>query len=123
MIKVILLVLIAETCGVGAQLLFKKNTNKLETPSLRQVHSYWNFAGKVLTLPGIWLGLFLMAAGLVVWLMALSRFDLSVVFPLGSIQYITILIASKFILHEKVDGMKLAGTLLVMAGIIAVSFS
>lgn len=123
MIAAILLVLTGETFTAIGQLFFKRSTNRLGMPVLKDPGAYGLFAGRVLRLPGIWLGLLFMACGLVIWLIALSWFNLSLVFPLGSVQYILVLFASRVFLKEKLNAMKVCGTLLIIAGIIAVSFS
>ena len=122
-LKLLLLVLLAEVWATAGQVLFKKSTNTLQTPDLKNWDSYARFVRKVLGMPGIWLGLGAMALGLVVWLVALAQNDLSLVFPIGSLQYILILIAARLFLGEKIDRMKLAGTLLVVAGIVLITLS
>ena len=64
-----------------------------------------------------------MAAGLTAWLFALTGGALSVVFPLGSFQYVLILIMARIFLGEKIDTMKLLGTFLVVVGIILITLS
>ena len=123
MMAAILLVLLGESLTAVGQLFLKRNTNQLGSPAFTGPSSYWAFAHRVLCLPGIWLGLSLMALGLGIWLIALSWFNLSLVFPLGSIQYVLVLFASRIFLKEKFSAMKVLGTFLIIAGIIAVSFS
>ena len=122
MIAAFLIVLLGESFTALGQILYKKNTNRLEAHSLKNMRSYFTFIKDVLRLPGIWLGLLSMAVGLIVWLVALSRFDLSFVFPASSILYVLILFASRIFLNEKIDAMKLIGTSLVIVGIIAITF-
>ena len=55
--------------------------------------------------------------------MALAQADLSFVFPVGSIQYIFVLFGTSIFLGEKIDRMKLTGTLLVITGIILITLS
>ncbi len=123
MIAPILLVLSGETFTAIGQLFLKRNTNRLGSPALDGPGAYVQFAVRVLRLPGIWLGLLFMAFGLIIWLIALSWFNLSLVFPIGSVQYVLVLFASRIFLKEKLNAMKVCGTLLIIAGIIAVSFS
>jgi len=123
MIAAILTVLLGEAFTATGQILLKKSTGRIEMPAFSDAVSYLAFARRVLVLPGIWLGLFAMAIGLVIWLIALSWFNLSLVFPIGSVQYVLVLFASRIFLHEKIDRMKLAGTFLVVAGILIISFS
>ena len=123
MIKILLLVLMAEIAGTAGQILFKKGTGQLGYQSFKQFSAYFAFTKKILGIPVIWLGLLLMGSGLFFWLVALAASDLSIVFPLGSMQYVLILIASRLFLKEKIDQKKLIGTLLVMLGIIAIARS
>ena len=51
------------------------------------------------------------------WLIILSRVDLSFAYPMISIGYIVIVILSKYIFDEPVTAMRVAGTLLVCAGV------
>jgi drug/metabolite transporter (DMT)-like permease len=123
MLKVILLILVAECWNTIGQILFKKSTNTVEVQSLRGVSTNLRFLKNVLMKPLIWLGLGSMTIGLMIWFIALSGADLSVVSPIGSLQYILILISAHLFLGEKINRMKLTGTLLVVLGIILVAMS
>lgn len=123
MIKVLILVVIAEIWTAIGQILFKKSTNSLELHSLRGAGNLARFIRKIMSRPLVWVGLSSMAVGIAVWLMALAQADLSLVFSMGSIQYIMILFLAHFLLGEKIDKMKLAGTFLVVLGIILITIS
>lgn len=120
MIKIVLLVLLAEVFTAIGQILFKKTTNALGPYSLRGVNTQFRFLNDVLTKPSIWIGLVSMAISLVIWLMALAEGDLSLVYPIGSLQFILILFSAHIFLNEKIDKMKLLGTLLVVFGIVLI---
>jgi multidrug transporter EmrE-like cation transporter len=51
------------------------------------------------------------------WLVILSRVDLSLAYPLISIGYILVVILSKYLFGEPVTSLRIAGTLLVCAGV------
>jgi drug/metabolite transporter (DMT)-like permease len=123
MIKILILVIAAEAWTAIGQILFKKSTNSLELHSLRGAGNFTRFIKGILARPMIWIGSLSMSVGLVVWLMALAQADLSLVFSIGSLQYIMILVLAHFLLGEKIDKMKLAGTFLVVAGIILITIS
>ncbi len=123
MVKIILLVLLSEAITVIGQILFKKSTNNTGTYNLRNGGDRIHFLSKILMKPSLWLGVLAMIIGLVVWLLAIAQGDLSLVFPMGSLQYILILFLAHKFLGEKIDKMKLIGTLLVMAGIVLMSVS
>ncbi len=123
MVKIVILVLFSEAFTAVGQILFKKSTNTLESYSLRGVNTHIRFLKNVLITPSIWIGLSFMAIGLIVWLIALAGGDLSLVFPIGSLQYILILFLAHIFLGEKIDRMKFIGTFLVMSGIILITMS
>lgn len=123
MLKILIFIIIAEIWTAIGQVLLKKSTNSLEAHSLRDYAGFMRFIRDVMSKPTIWTGLAAMAVGMVVWLMALAQGDLSLVFSIGSIQYIMILFMAHFLLGEKIDKMKLAGTFLVVLGIILITIS
>jgi drug/metabolite transporter (DMT)-like permease len=123
MLKIILLVILAETfTGVG-QMLLKKSTNAADSYNLYRLDTHVLFLKDVLTNPNLWGGFIVMGIGLAVWIIALAQGDLSLVFSLGSMQYVLILIGAHFFLGEKIDRMKLIGTLLVVFGIVLITMS
>lgn len=123
MIKILILVIIAEAWTAYGQVLFKKSTNDIGVYALRGMKNQMRFIGNVLSKPNIWVGLVSMSVGMVVWLTALAQGELSIVFSMGSVQYVMILFLAHFFLGEKIDKMKLAGTLLVVVGIILITLS
>ncbi len=123
MLKIIFLVILAEIFTAVGQMLFKKSTNAADTYNLRRLDSHALFLKDVLANPNLLGGFIAMGLGLVVWIIALAQGDLSLVFSLGSMQYILILFGAHFFLGEKIDRMKLIGTLLVVFGIILIAMS
>ena len=123
MIKIILLVLIAEILTVVGQIMLKKSANSLDTYNLGKIGSHVRLFKDALSRSGLWLGLFMMGLGLVAWLLALAQGDLSLVFSLGSMQYLLILVLAHYFLGEKIDRMKVIGTFLVIGGIILIAMS
>ena len=123
MIRTVLCVLIAELWNTTGQLLFKKSANALPPATGAGEGAYGLFLKEVIHRPGILVGLFCHAVGLIFWLAALSQAALSVVFVLGSMQYILILAASRFFLGEKIDSMRLLGTLFIAIGITLVALA
>lgn len=123
MAKILILIIIAEAWTALGQVLFKKSTNSLELHSLRSYSGLTRFIRNVLSRPTIWIGLLAMTLGMAAWLVALAQADLSLVFSIGSIQYIMILFLAHYLLGEKIDKMKLIGTFLVVLGIILITIS
>ena len=52
------------------------------------------------------------------WLVILSRVELSYAYPLISIGYILVMILSKHLFNESVTSFRIAGTLLICAGVV-----
>lgn len=57
------------------------------------------------------------------WLVILSRVELSYAYPLISIGYILVMILSKYLFQESVTAFRIAGTLLVCAGVVMITRS
>jgi len=121
MVKIILLVLVAEAFTAVGQILLKKGANNLRAHSFDTVNGHLRFLGEAVSAPFVWMGLAALAASLVFWLMALAGGDLSLVFPMGSIQYIIILFLAHTFLGERITAAKFAGTFLVSLGIILIA--
>jgi len=121
MIWTILCVLMAEIWNSAGQLFFKKTANVLPLAPGAGWGAYGIFLKSVICQPKILLGLACHAVGLIFWLVALSQAALSVVFVLGSMQYILILVLSRVFLGEKIDSMRFFGTLFIAVGIALVA--
>ena len=122
-LKVILLIILSEVLNVAAHILFKKSANTVDVASIRGVSGHVNYLKKLLADKLIWVGFGFQVLCVATWLLALAQADLSFVFPVGSIQYIFVLFTAHIFLGEKIDRMKLTGTLLVVAGIILITMS
>jgi len=123
MMRLVFLVLLSETLAAAGQVLMKRGANMAGAHNLRRIGAHIPFLRDVLSKPSLWLGFCAMTVSLVVWLIALAQGDLSLVFSLGSMQYILILILSRLFLNEEIDMMKVAGTLLVAFGIALMTIS
>ncbi len=123
MFKLLFFVLTAEIFASIGQILFKKSANSIETYNLRKVDTHIRFLKDIFAKPLVWVGFVSMVISRVLWLIALSQGYLSLVFPIGSIQYVLILFSAHWFLGEKIDRMKLIGTFLVVVGIVLITLS
>lgn len=123
MVKILIFVLLSEISVSIGHILFKKTANSLEVYNLRRADTHIRFLKDIFTKPFVWVGFIAMVIGLVLWLIALSQGALSLVFSLGSMQYILILFMAHAFLGEKIDSMKFIGTLLVAFGIVFITLS
>ena len=123
MITLLGIVLLAEFCNMVGQTLFKKSVDTFELPDTKSFGVFVRFFGQVFASGWIWLGLLAMGTGLLVWFFALSRGDISLVYPIGSLQYVLVLISARLFLKEKISSFKMIGTLFVIFGIILIARS
>ncbi len=63
------------------------------------------------------LGVFFLALSFFAFLAVLSWADMSFVVPATSLVYVVTLVGARFLLHERIDGMRWAGTLIVCVGV------
>lgn len=123
MIFVITLIFLSEIWDLSGQVLFKKSTERLHGTYFRNLFSFLKFISEVIRQPRIWAGLGCVAIGIIFWFLALSRADLSIAYPLDSMEYILTLVAARIFLKERIDAQKIIGTLLVVVGIIFITLS
>jgi multidrug transporter EmrE-like cation transporter len=104
-------ILICVLAGALGQILLKKGMGSMGplTLSLDQVGGIiWRIASN----PYV-----------VVWLVALSRVDLSFAYAFAGLSYVAMLAASWFLFHENITPMRLLGTLVVGLGVFLISRS
>lgn len=77
---------------------------------------------RVAVTPSIILGFGFFGLGAVIWLLALAKLELSYAVPLASITYVLVLLAGVMLFREPLTAAKIAGTLLVAAGVVALSW-
>ena len=118
-----LLILTSEIFNVTGQIIFKKSTNTIDAGSMRGMSGHVKYIQNVLAKSSIWAGFSFQILCVATWILALAQADLSFVFPLGSIQYILVLFSTYVFLGERIDRMKLTGTLLVITDIVLITLS
>ena len=68
-------------------------------------------------------GLFTYGIGVLAWLAALSRFEISYVYPFASLSYIGIILGSYFLFHERMSRLRVLGIIVIIAGVLITSQS
>lgn len=81
------------------------------------------YISSVLLNPYVLLGFVMYSLSTVFWLIALSKRDLSFVYPFISLTYILVLVLSSMVLKESIGINKIAGTLAIIAGLVIISRS
>ncbi|HSN42050.1 MAG TPA: SMR family transporter [Burkholderiales bacterium] len=113
-------------CGVllnaAAQLLLKAGTNAIgafEFSRENIVPVGWKLASE----PHIITGLACYVVSVVVWIMALSRVEVSIAYPMLSIGYVVNAIAAWYLFGEAVTTMRLTGIGFIIIGVFIVARS
>jgi undecaprenyl phosphate-alpha-L-ara4N flippase subunit ArnF len=98
---------------------------------MQELHGELSAQGQALTLAGLqgslsWtiVGLVAYGCSMVSWLVALTRFRLSVAYPLLGLSYVCVYVAATFWprLAEPATPLRTLGTLLILAGVTFVSY-
>jgi multidrug transporter EmrE-like cation transporter len=121
--KNFLLIIFSVLLGVLGQLSLKHGVTMVSGSGTSEilhslsVRSVLGFLQSAITNMFVVLGFICYAISAASWLVILSRVDLSLAYPLISIGYIVIVILSKYLFDEPVTSLRIAGTLLVCAGV------
>jgi len=115
--KSLILFMSAITLEVVATVLFKKGTSRLANSLRKGWLSHLDNIINALKTKEIALGIFLYIIEYVLWIAFLALVEISKAFPLSSIQIVLILLASKFILKERITHRRWIGGVLIMIGI------
>lgn len=121
-LKVFLLIILNDIGDTFAQLLMKKGLVQTGIDNVNIGNSV-EFAVKNAHSPLVWLGIFVFVLNFFVWIVILSRVDLSIAMPVGSTCYIFVPIVAMMFLHEHVGLLRWAGIALIILGIHFVSQS
>jgi multidrug transporter EmrE-like cation transporter len=79
----------------------------------------WQLAGE----PALWLGLLCYAVSVIVWILALSRVDVSIAYPMLSIGYIVNAFAAWALFGEALTPMRLLGIGIIVLGVFVLARS
>lgn len=123
MAKSLIMIFFSISLAVGGQLLLKTGMNAIGPITGEEVRNGASTIVKVAANPQVVIGLMLYFVSAAVWLVVLSRVDLSFAYPLLGSSYIVVLIASRFLFNEPVTMVRLSGTLLISLGVILISRS
>jgi multidrug transporter EmrE-like cation transporter len=104
--------------GIVGQLLLKRGMG-----IIGQVEPGVGLIKRIILSPWVVSGLIVYALGVVNWLLALSSFELSYVYPFASLSYIGIIIGSYFIFRERITAMRLLGIAVIISGVLISSRS
>lgn len=118
----ILYIMVSVVGGAAGQVLLKQGMNQLGPITIaanQLLRLAWSLATNLYVVVG--LGIYML--GVVFWLAALSRVDLSFAYPFASLSYVLMLIVSWGIFNEKISVLRLLGTLVICAGVLIIARS
>ena len=114
----IVLFALSVACDVSGQYCFKRGVVGVHAED--EQASHWRFWLSALSDGWLWTGVAIYIVEIVVWLEILERAPLSLAFPIASLNYCGILLASRFLLGETVGPRRWAGALLITLGVVIV---
>ena len=123
MAKSLFLIFLAIIIGLGGQLSLKTGMNRIGRIDTIDLSNILSLIGKVALSPIILFGLGLYVVGFIVWLIVLSRVDLSFAYPMISFNYVLVIFFSWLVLGEQIALTRLAGALVICTGVIILSRS
>jgi drug/metabolite transporter (DMT)-like permease len=108
-------VVIGVVLAAGAQLVMKRGLLRVGAVQLGSgLHTK---LVSIVTSPMVLVGLAMYAISSVFYLFALSREDLSFVYPILALNFLLIAILSRVVLHETISPLRLAGIVIVAIGV------
>lgn len=66
-------------------------------------------------------GLLLYASGTILWILCLSKLDLSLAYPAGTLQYLLVFAGAWWLFDEQISAIRLMGMLVICAGVLIMS--
>ena len=117
-IIVLLLVLTAAIMGGVAQVLLKKGMSEVGSISLLEMTK--QFIKIIFTNPYVFTGLLIYVISTIVYLAALSRGELSVLYPIIAVSYIVAAVLSVWTLGEKLSLIRWIGIITIVVGVVMV---
>ncbi len=116
------LVLTGVLLNAVAQLLLKAGTNQLGVISFTRDNAL-GLSWQIGTQPHIFAGLACYAISVVVWIMALSRVEVSIAYPMLSIGYVVNALAAWWLFGEALSAMRITGIGVIIVGVYLVARS
>lgn len=107
--------------AASAQLLMKLGAGQLEVALLDS--GVIRFLIRVLTTPAILVGLCLYGISAFLWILVLSKVELSYAYPMIAAGYILVALLSWGIFHERMTAMKGAALLVIALGVVLLGLS
>ena len=113
--KAIYIILVSVLLGAVGQIAFKIGAMRIPEagPLLDKAMAAWPIGA----------GLVLYGISTLLWIYALRSVELSYAYPLISLGYVLVFMASYFLFHESIGPLRLGGMALILSGIILIAKS
>lgn len=121
--KAVLLAIMAPIIATLGQVMLKVGMTQVGQITLEHLKKPITLAIRIFTNPLIASALPVYIVGFILWVLVLSKLELSYAYPFLALSYVFILIASWLILGETISPMRLVGVIIVCAGIVIIGFS
>ncbi len=111
-----LLILTGVLLNAVAQLALKASVAGMGELSLN-LQTAWPLFTRLAAEPWLWVGLFCYGISVVVWILALSRVDVTIAYPMLSIGYVVNALAAAALLGEALTLGRIAGIGIIILGV------
>lgn len=108
--------------NAGAQLALKAGVQRIDNFDL-SLNNLMNLALQVSMNPFIIAGIIAYVVSVGVWLVVLSRLDVSIAYPMVSLGYVVNAIAAYYLFEESVTVMRMSGIFVILLGVYIVARS
>ncbi|MDQ7096273.1 EamA family transporter [Desulfosporosinus sp. PR] len=86
------------------------------------VTGIWGQLGAIILTPAIFIGFLCFGLSSFLWLVVISRWELSYAYPLVALGYVLAILYGTCLLHEQLTLPKILGSILILAGISVLGF-
>ena len=118
-----LLIIISVSLGVAGQVCLKVGMNRVGEIDAASLTRLAEALKRAFSLPLVWLGLACYGIGALLWMVILSRLDLSHAYLMLASMYVLIPLVSWLVLGEHVPPMRWLGMVVVVLGVVIVARS
>jgi len=118
--KYYLLVVLLAATNTCSNVLIKIGASKIASLS-SGYENIANFVFKLITNWFLVFGLTLFGLGFALWVFILNKVQLSTAAPIMSLSYVFIMVISYFLFKEPITGVKVAGVLSILLGVILIT--
>lgn len=123
MLKTSALALLSVVIATGGQLFLKAGMDRVGYIGGGRLSNPISLALTVAKTPQVIVGLALFGLSAATWLLVLSRVPLSFAYPFAGLTYVLTALFARFVLHEKVPGLRWLGIALIITGIVTVGIT